>query len=178
MTSDSNLPSPLHQHLLTLARYNAWATARLFDAVDTVPEEAYRRPVGLFFHSIHGTLNHLLVTEHLLWARRFREGVSPQVALNTEAESDRARLKQRLLQGASEWGPWLQALNVERLAGHLAYRTMRGQDVSLPFAPTLAHVFNHGTHHRGQVTAALTQLGTASPVIDLVFMLQAESQTP
>ena len=49
---------------------------------------------------------------------------------------------------------------------------------SLPFAATLAHVFNHGTHHRGQVTAALTALGHPCPVLDLVYMLQEEQRTP
>ena len=51
-------------HFTQFARYNVWATARLLDAVRALPEEDYRRDVGLFFHSIHGTLNHLLVGEH------------------------------------------------------------------------------------------------------------------
>ena len=48
----------------------------------------------------------------------------------------------------------------------------------LPFAATLAHVFNHGTHHRGQITAALTAMGHACPELDMVWMLQAESARP
>ena len=59
-----------------------------------------------------------------------------------------------------------------------SYTTMRGQLATLPFAATLTHVFNHGTHHRGQVTAALTLLGQACPVIDLVYMLQEEQAKP
>ena len=51
---------------------------------------------------------------------------------------------------------------------------MRGQAVSLPFSATLAHVFNHGTHHRGQISAALTAMGWRSPEPDLVYMLQQE----
>ena len=51
---------------------------------------------------------------------------------------------------------------------------MRGTPASLPFAATLAHVFNHGTHHRGQITAALTALGQPCPELDLVYMLQQE----
>jgi uncharacterized damage-inducible protein DinB len=46
---------------------------------------------------------------------------------------------------------------------------------SLPFSATLAHVFNHGTHHRGQITAAITALGHPCPELDLVWMLQAEN---
>ncbi len=39
----------------------------------------------------------------------------------------------------------------------------------------LAHVFNHGTHHRGQITAALTALGQPSPELDLVYFLQQQA---
>ena len=49
---------------------------------------------------------------------------------------------------------------------------MRGQAMNLPFATTLAHVFNHGTHHRGQISAALTFLGQPAPELDLVYFLQ------
>jgi uncharacterized damage-inducible protein DinB len=51
---------------------------------------------------------------------------------------------------------------------------MRGQSASLPFGLTLTHVFNHGTHHRGQITAALTALGRSSPELDLVYFLQQQ----
>ena len=165
-------------HFTTLARYNRWATARLLDAVARVPEADYRRDLGLFFRSIHGTLNHLLVAEQLLWFRRFAEGVSPTLALDDEAEPDRTRLAERLLEGAARWQPLVESWPAERFDGVLRYTTMRGNSVSLPFATTLAHVFNHGTHHRGQITAAVTALGQPCPVLDLVYMLQEESTKP
>jgi len=163
-------------HFTVLARYNVWATARLLDAVRALPEDNYRRDVGLFFHSIHGTLNHLLVGEHLLWFVRFAEGRSPTVALNAEVEPDRARLDVRLREGAARWAPLIASFKPDRWSGTLDYTTMRGTAASLPFAATLAHVFNHGTHHRGQITAALTALGQPSPELDLVYFLQNPSQ--
>ena len=51
----------------------------------------------------------------------------------------------------------------------------RGQAVSLPYAATLLHVFNHGTHHRGQISAGLTRLGHDGLVLDMVAMLQSEA---
>jgi uncharacterized damage-inducible protein DinB len=168
----------LRAHLATLARYNLWATNKLYEHVDELPEADYRRDVGLFFNSVHGTLNHLLVGEHQLWFRRFAEGVSPQVRLNAEVEPDRARLRQRLIEGAQAWLPFVQALDAARLDGNLSYTTMKGVAVSLPFAATLAHVFNHATHHRGQITAAITALGHPCPEIDMVWMLQTESARP
>ena len=159
-------------HFTTLARYNAWATARLLDAVAVVPEADYRRDVGLFFRSIHGTLNHLLVGEHQLWFVRFSEGTSPRVALDAEIETDRARLATSLREGAARWAPLIAGFAAPRWDGTLNYTTMRGTAASLPFAATLTHVFNHGTHHRGQVTAALTALGQPCPELDLVYYLQ------
>jgi uncharacterized damage-inducible protein DinB len=131
-------------HFDMLARYNVWATGRLLAAVQVLPDDDYRRDAGLFFTSIHGTLNHLLVGEHRLWFVRFSEGTSPRVALDAEVETDRARLAASLREGAARWAPLI--------------------------------VFNHGTHHRGQITAALTALGQPCPVLDYVYFLQNPAQ--
>jgi uncharacterized damage-inducible protein DinB len=159
-----------------LARYNVWATRRLLDAIASLSDAQYRQDAGLFFKSIHGTLNHLLVGEHLLWYPRFAKGVSPTLTLDMEAEPIRERLAQALKGGAANWQPLIASWPAERFEGKLGYTTTRGQAVALPFSTTLAHVFNHGTHHRGQITAALTKLGQPCPELDLVRMLQEESQ--
>jgi uncharacterized damage-inducible protein DinB len=161
------------RHLLRpLAAYHRWATARLLDAVAAMPDADYRRPAGLFFGSVHGTLNHLLVAEAEVWWPRFALGENPRIALDAEVEPDRAALASRLLEAAGRWLPALDGWSDERLAGRLHYRRLSGEPMDLPFAPTLAHVFNHGTHHRGQVTAALTAMGRPAPVLDLVYHLQ------
>ena len=164
--------NPWHTHFQTLARYNMWATARVLESTAALPDDAYRRDVGLYFRSIHGTLNHLLVGEHLLWFRRFDEGVSPKLALDAEEEPEQAQLAARLLEGAARWEPLITTWPAERFEGTLDYTTRRGIAASLPFALTLAHVFNHSTHHRGQITAALTLLGEPCPELDLVYFLQ------
>jgi len=169
---------PLREHLTTLARYNLWATRRLFEHVDALPGADYRRDAGLFFKSVHGTLNHLLVGEHLLWFKRFAGGESPWVALNGEVEPDRARLRDRMTEGAQAWLPFIAGSDAARFEARLDYTTTQGVAMSLPFAATLAHVFNHATHHRGQITAAITMMGHPCPEIDLVWMLQGERRPP
>jgi uncharacterized damage-inducible protein DinB/GNAT superfamily N-acetyltransferase len=169
--------SPLREHLQTQARYHLWATRALAVHVDMLPEADYRRDLGLFFKSIHGTLNHLLLAETELWLPRFAQGVSPSsLALDQELEPDRAQLARRLVAAAQAWLAPLDGWSDEHLLGTLDYQRMDGQAVSLPFAATLAHVFNHGTHHRGQISAALTALGRPCPELDMVKMLQQESR--
>ena len=168
-----------HTHFSILARYNGWAMQRLLQAIEPVVEADYRRDLGLFFKSIHGTLNHLLVGEHLLWYPRFARGASPKagsaLTLDMEAEPDRARLAQALQGGATNWLPLLEAWPAERFDGTLTYTTTRGTTVTLPFAGALTHVFNHGTHHRGQISAALTQLGQPAPELDLAYFFQQKA---
>ncbi len=167
--------NPWHVHFARLARYNVWATARLLDAVAPLSDADYRRDMGLFFKSIHGTLNHLLVGEHMLWYPRFARGVSPKLELNAEVEPERDRLGQALKGGAANWLPLIANWPAERFDGTLDYTTTKGVPVSLPFAATLAHVFNHGTHHRGQITAALTALGQPCPELDFAYCLHEEA---
>jgi uncharacterized damage-inducible protein DinB len=164
-------------HFAMLARYNLWATHKLYTHVDALSEDEYRRDAGLFFKSVHRTLNHLLVGEHRLWFARFAEGVSPKLRLDEEPEPDRARLKAALLAGAARWQPFIEGLDTNRYAGPLDYVTTKGVPQSLPFSATLAHVFNHGTHHRGQISAAITAMGHPCPELDLVWMLQAEGKS-
>ena len=168
-----------HDHFRTLARYHVWATRRLLDEhVAPLPEADYRRDCGLFFKSIHGTLNHLLVGEGLLWQRRFVDDVSPSgLTLDAEAEPDRARLAERLLEVVRAWGPYVDGLPDARFDAPFSYATSKGEAVTTPFGATLAHVFNHATHHRGQITAALTAMGYPCPELDLVYMLRAERTT-
>lgn len=166
--------SPLREHLQTLARYHLWATKRLLRSVDLLSDGDYRRNVGLAFQSVHGTLNHLLLVEDRLWGPRFTIGASPILALDTEIEADRAALREQLIEAVLSWVPLLEVWPEARLHQTLRYQRMNGQQVALPVAPTLAHVFNHGTHHRGQISGALTAFGLAAPALDLVYMLQDE----
>jgi uncharacterized damage-inducible protein DinB len=171
---DITTSHPVRMLLQQMASYNGWATQRLYSHVDALPDADYRRDAGLFFKSVHGTLNHLLVGEHLLWYERFAHGASPKLALDAQVEPDRRALRQRLLDGAARWPVLLANWPDSRFDGELIYTRMTGEAVSLPFAAGLMHVFNHGTHHRAQITAALTAMGHVCPELDMVIMLQQQ----
>jgi uncharacterized damage-inducible protein DinB len=74
-----------------LANYNRWANARLYAAALDLSDQAYRLHIGVFFGSLHGTLNHLLLTDRLWLKRLTDEGDHPS-QLNTILYEDRAEL--------------------------------------------------------------------------------------
>lgn len=158
-----------------MAQYNIWATQCLSESLKKVSDDDFYKDVGLYFKSIFGTLNHLLLGEHYLWYPRFVDGISPNFKLDDVVEADRHKCLTQLQIKSHHWLPFIQTLDQERLQGDLTYTRVNGEQLTLPFIPTLLHVFNHGTHHRGQITAALTALGYECPALDLVYML-AENQ--
>lgn len=161
-------------HLRLMANYNIWATDKLVQQLESMPVKALQQDCGLFFNSIFGTLNHLLLGEHYIWYPRFAEGVSPALALNQIVETDPTVLLQALREKSNKWVDFIEQLDATTLAGCLSYTTTAGQHLSLPYAATLMHVFNHGTHHRGQVSAAITAMGYDCPELDMVYMLREQ----
>jgi uncharacterized damage-inducible protein DinB len=166
----------MQRYFDTLARYHVWATDKLLAEVERMSDAHYRQECGLFFRSVHGTLNHMLVGEQH-WYSRFAEGVSLKLPLNAELESDRIALAAALRGAVKNWSAWIATMDTQRLDGTLHYTKASGGQVTVPFASALGHVFNHGTHHRGQISAALTALNYAAPEMDLIYMLQAEMKS-
>jgi uncharacterized damage-inducible protein DinB len=166
--------------LNTLARYNAWMNDKLYAVAATLTDEERKRDCGAFFKSIHGTFNHLLVADRV-WLSRFNgipapEGfMAPGIrALDQELYADFDELCRQRTLTDEELSAFVARLSQERLAAPLVF-VRRGHTLESPLWGTLAHVFNHQTHHRGQVTTLLSQQGRDPGVTDLFAMLREEA---
>ncbi len=155
-----------------MARYNRWQNRSLYAAAAGLSEEARRKDRGAFFKSIHGTLNHLLWAD-TMWMSRIGDGPKPGVALPnsvafcddwTDLKAERAAMDERLV-------AWADGLDESSLQGDFSwYSFARQADVVMPRRLIVVHVFNHQTHHRGQVHAMLTAAGARPEDTDLIFM--------
>ncbi|MCW6509136.1 DinB family protein [Lichenifustis flavocetrariae] len=159
----------MHNHFRMMAAYNAWANDRLYAAAAALSNVDYRADRGAFFKSVHGTFNHLLVTDRI-WMRRFTE-IGPQpIRLDEILFDDLAGL--RPARDAEDrriaaYVDTLQALDLDRVIRYT--RASTPEPIEQRLAPALAHLFNHQTHHRGQVHAVLTGLTGKAPELDLLF---------
>jgi uncharacterized damage-inducible protein DinB len=151
-----------------LADYNRWANLRLYGAALAMPEEHYRRPIGVFFGSLHGTLNHLLLTDRAWLKRLTGRGEHPNRLDAILHDNRRDLLRDRIAEDARliELVASYSEADLDKV---VAYRTMSGQPHSQPLQHILLHLFNHQTHHRGQAHACCSILtGTEPPSLDLV----------
>ncbi len=163
------------------ARYNRWMNDKVYALAATLSDDARRRDAGAFFKSIHGTLNHLLVTDRI-WLGRFEGVTVPEGfmgpggirSLGQELYADFEELRRERARTDDALSAWVSGLTPERLAAPLVF-VRRGQPYEVPLWWTVAHVFNHQTHHRGQITTLLTQQGHDVGATDLFAMLLEES---
>ena len=156
-------------HYQMFGHYNAWANGRLYEAAAALSTEQYRADRGAFFKSVHGTLNHLLVTDRV-WMHRFTgEGDAPG---RLDAILFESFLELRAAREAEDRRiiDFVDRLDDGRIAGTIKYRRVSTpEQFEQQMAPALAHWFNHQTHHRGQVHAILTGLVDKAPELDLLI---------
>jgi uncharacterized damage-inducible protein DinB len=155
-------------HLQQFAAYNRWANARLFAAALDLSDQAYRLHIGVFFGSLHGTLNHLLLTDRLWLKRLTGEGDHPN-RLDAILYDDRAELTRARIAEDNRLVAVVDKYDQLSLTGLHSYRTTSGMPQSQMLADILLHLFNHQTHHRGQAHACLSILtGSEPPSLDLL----------
>ena len=155
------------------ARYNAWANRRLYEACAALSPEDYRARRPSFFGSIHATLNHILVGDRV-WMGRFESVPSGIERLDQILYDAFADLRAaRAAEDARILG-FVGGLGEDAIVATLRYRNMAGAPQETPLALTLAHFFNHQTHHRGQVHGMLSGTPVAPPELDLIYFLRQD----
>jgi len=155
-----------------MARYNAWQNNGLRDVIPAMDDAALYLDRGAFFGSIMRTLNHLMWGD-MLWISRFDGGAAPDLTGQEGLEmtptpavwaADRFRLDARITL-------WAQSVSAIDLTGDLTwYSGMVGRELTRPRAVCVMQLFNHQTHHRGQVHAMLTAAGQTLPDTDIPFI--------
>jgi uncharacterized damage-inducible protein DinB len=165
----------MKSHFAKMAKYNAWANARLYAMARGLPDAPYRKNVGAFFGSLHGTLNHLLVTDRI-WMRRFTGMGDQPKTLNVILFDDLPSVELARREEDQRIVKYVDVLTDNDFDKDLDYVTTNGIPQRFALGDLLAHLFNHQTHHRGQAHTILTVLGIAEPQpLDLLVMLREKT---
>ena len=153
-----------------MARYNRWMNERLYALCAGFSDAERRRDRGAFFGSMHGTLNHLLWGDRM-WLGRFVGPPCVHPAFGTDMSDDFAELAREREATDQVMLEWAGNVTPEWLASTLEYQSkVDGRTRRLPAAAAAVHLFNHGTHHRGQLTTLVKQAGADPGVTDLPWL--------
>jgi uncharacterized damage-inducible protein DinB len=155
-----------------MADYNCWQNGNLYGAADRLTDGERKQPRGAFFGSIHATLNHLLWGDQI-WMSRFAgtprpnvPGIPESVAM-FESWDELRRERQAFDRVIIDWAG---SLDAGWLEGDLEWFSgAAGRELARPKWLLVTHMFNHQTHHRGQVHCMLTQAGAKPGTTDLPF---------
>jgi uncharacterized damage-inducible protein DinB len=168
-------------HLGLMAHYNTVMNDRLIETVRPVGDAALLAPRGAFFGSILGTMNHLVVGD-LLWLNRMRpypfgrdlmtlDSLPKPVSLNDMPCPDLATYEPIRRQLDALLAGFIEDLGDDDLAAPFTYRNTKNEPFTKTLGLVLSHVFNHQTHHRGQITTLLSQAGLDIGSTDLAPMV-------
>lgn len=155
-----------------MAEYNRWQNASLIAAADPLSPETRWQDRGAFFNSIAATFNHLLWADALM-LERLKGNARPQeqITHSLVEPSDWSEFKTLRLQRDAEITLWARPLSEADLEGSTAWYPPDGTPrIEMKTSLCVLQLFNHQTHHRGQIHAMLTAAGARPGPTDLVAM--------
>jgi uncharacterized damage-inducible protein DinB len=153
-----------------MAEYNDWMNQNIYLVCSEIPDEQRKQDLGAFFKSIHGTLNHLLYGDKA-WMGRFTNNPFVVTTIGQElyGDFDALRVERKIVdQQILEW-----AQNLDPVWLHQPFEYTSNVDKKQRVLPTwvlVTHMFNHQTHHRGQLTTLIKQLGYEPGVTDIPWL--------
>lgn len=160
------------KHFVFQADYQHWANEVLFDSLDRLDDESRQSPQGLFFGSIHHTVDHMLLANRI-WLARLRSEPSITPSFKIIHEPVWRELKTRFQAHLREMQHWLEAQDEDFFEYELQYTSADGYRRHNWIHDILTHVMTHMAHHRGQVSAVATRLGAPVPEMDFLYYKRA-----
>ncbi len=171
----------LTHHFILMAKYNQRMNAQVINSIEPLSDKQLNEDRGAYFSSILGTLNHILVGD-ILWLGRFSRfsqsyksltyvgDIAKPQSLDVLIYPEFLAYKAARLEVDTLLLQWCRdELKVEDLASELCYSNSKGISSSRNFAELISHLFNHQTHHRGQVSTLLNQLNIDIGVTDFLI---------
>ena len=172
---DRPMTNALIPHYQMLARYNTLANRRLYEVCARLSDAERKRVRPAFFKSIHGTLNHIMVGDRI-WLARFEGSEIASTRLDAILYEDFDALGAARMSEDARIEAFASGIDEDFLGKTIRYRNHAGNTHVDPVDLLVAHLFNHQTHHRGQIHDMLTQTDVTPPALDMHRVLRPDPE--
>lgn len=163
---------PNREYALAMARYNLWQNENLLAAAEDLSPAERRKDRGAFFGSIEQTFSHLFWGDRI-WMSRFAGTPAPEGGIpeSTNLISSWSRFCEERKGFDAIILQWAHDVTPDWFKGDLTWFSGAvGREVTRPKKTLVIQLFNHQTHHRGQIHAMLTSAGAKPGDTDVPFM--------
>jgi uncharacterized damage-inducible protein DinB len=157
------------QDISVLYKYNQWANRKILDAAHNITQDQFLAGASFPHGGLRSTLTHILFAQWI-WRNRW-EGTSPGYRLQPEEFPTLETLLQRWQEEENKLMSFVEGVTDEKLAASFQYRNTKGAPKEAILWQAMAHVVNHGTQHRAEAAAMLTDFGCSPGDVDLIYFL-------
>ena len=157
------------QDIVILYQYNQWANAKILNAAASLTPEQFLAPAAFPHGGLRGTLVHALSAEWI-WRTRW-EGTSPTFMMKSDEFPDFPSLRARWAGEEVRLMNFVNSVREDRLDNTFDYTNTAGKPFTRVLWHAMVHLVNHGTQHRTEAAAMLTDFGCSPGDIDLIFFV-------
>jgi len=149
---------------LQLFSYHSWATNILIQHLRKLPLKDYQKEIQSVFPTVAAVVQHIYDVD-LLWLSRCMEGKSlEQMIIHTPEDAQKAFHQLHTIIN--------ELVNSCDLSQSINYQNSVGMTFTNTIDEVIRHLVNHGTYHRGNITAMLRQMGYSGVSTDYIYFLR------
>lgn len=167
----------MQHHSLKLYDYHVWANNQVFSRLKELPEEVYEQEIQSVFSSVSKATAHIYLAD-VIWLSTM-SGASYEetktLVKKRAAEVNSiglAEMEKEYANLTKEFHQFFESQEDLDAATSCEHPFLGRLDTQI--SDLIQHVVNHGTYHRGNITAMLRQMGYPGPSTDYVFYLMPE----
>jgi uncharacterized damage-inducible protein DinB len=150
----------MKDYFIRLFDYDRHANLLILDTINKAREP--KKPVQLMAHAL---------AAQQIWLTRCKGLAAPSGALWPDWPAD--TFTDIIGQNHKDWIDYLSGVAPGDFDHSIGYKTLKGEGFENKLCDILAHVINHGTHHRAQAGQHLLAAGADKlPMTDYIFYLR------
>jgi uncharacterized damage-inducible protein DinB len=150
----------MKDYFIRLFNYDKYANELIYQSI--VEAGAAPQAVRLMAH---------LLAAQQIWLKRCQRLASHNGSLWPDWQAD--RFPALIRSNHEQWIEFISQLSDEAFSTSVSYRNSKGDEFENKLIDILAHLINHGTHHRAQAGQQLKFAGVEKlPVTDYIFYLR------
>lgn len=162
------------------SEYNEITNREMIAIIKNLDGSLINKDFGLYYKSIIGTLNHILYAD-IIWIKRFFS-FCPEIENEIQKlpEMKKNDYKEIQWQNINDFEQAryntdaiiidiFKKINEDKYQKKFKYKNFKGEFQTKTAWKAFIHMFNHQTHHRGQISAILDQLNVENDYSNLIW---------